>query len=99
MPTATPVIPARQVRTESLTMVDMSEAEIEMAEEIAKRLNYTQTAYTSESSLFGLFCLRDGDKDKKPAVCIVKTKELGYMVVSTLEDIGMFDLYEQQFKK
>ena len=73
--------------TTGLTMVTMTEDEIEKAERIARRLGYTQTAYTSTSALFGLFCLRDRRGDK--AGCVILTKELGFMFVSDLEDLNI----------
>ena len=42
-----------------ITQLEMSEQDIEFAERIAKRLGYSQTAYTSTSGLWGLFCLRE----------------------------------------
>jgi hypothetical protein len=82
--------------TENLTMVEMTEADIAFAERIANRLRYTQTTYTTGSALLGLFCLRDSDKDRKPNACVIKTKELGFMVVSDLEDLCLHDLAEEE---
>lgn len=42
-----------------ITPVEMSEQDIAFAERIAAKLGYSQTAYTSTSSLWGLFCLQD----------------------------------------
>lgn len=43
----------------NITQLEMTERDIEFAEEIAARLGFTQTAYTTSSALWGLFCLRD----------------------------------------
>lgn len=42
-----------------IVQLEMNEADIETAERIARRLGFAQTAYTSTSGLWGLFCLRD----------------------------------------
>lgn len=77
-----------------------------IAEELARRLGYTQTAYTSSSALWGLFCLPDNpDRDRfapasarqlPPFVggCIIKTREFGLMFVQDLEDLHADDLRE-----
>lgn len=83
--------------TQTLTQVEFDEADFELAEKVAKRLGYTQTAYTSTSALWGLFCLRDHAKDRKPEACIIKTKELGLLVVSNLEDLQLHDLADEQW--
>lgn len=54
---------------------------------IAKRLGYTQTAYTSTSALIGLYCLRDHARMR--AGCIIKTQELGFLFVQDVEDLNM----------
>lgn len=79
-----------------ITQVEMSEADIELAERCAARLGYTQTAYTSSSSLWGLFCLRDSANDRKPACCFIKTAEFGLLRVSDLEDLQLHDLADEQ---
>ena len=73
-----------------ITQLEMTEQDIGFAEEIAARLGYTQTAYTSTSGLWGLFCLRDKASDK--AGCVIKTKEFGFMFVQDLEDLNIQDL-------
>lgn len=70
--------------TQPLTQVEFEEPDFEVAERIAKRLGYTQTAYTSTSALWGLFCLRDRVTQK--AGCIIKTKELGFMFVQCADE-------------
>lgn len=81
-----------------IVQVEMTTADIELAEKAAKRLGYTQTAYISTSALWGLFCLRDHAKDRKPAGCFIKTAEFGIMFVSDLEDLQLHDLNEEQKK-
>lgn len=80
--------------TEALTQVEFNERDFQLAEQIAKRLGYTQTAYTSTSALWGLFCLPDHAKHKHG--CIIKTKEFGFLFVSTLEDLQLHDLAEKE---
>ncbi len=75
---------------QSLTMVEFSDEDFHTAERVARRLGFTQTAYTTTSALWGLFCLPDRSTQRHG--CIVKTKELGLMFVATLEDMHMTDL-------
>lgn len=70
-----------------ITQVEFEENDFPQAEKIAKRLGYTQTAYTTSSALWGLFCLRDRPNQK--AACIIKTREFGLMVVMTDEDLNI----------
>lgn len=74
-----------------ITQVEMTEKDIEDAEKIAKRLGYTQTAYTSSSALWGLFCLRDRASQREG--CIIKTAELGLLFVQDIEDLNMWRLF------
>lgn len=76
-----------------LTMMDFSEEDFDMAERIAKRLGFKQTAYTSSSALWGLFCLPDRPTQKKG--CVIKTKEFGLMFVQDVEDMLMTDLVDK----
>lgn len=41
----------------TIDQVEFSESDFPIAEQIAKRLGYEQTAYTSTSAMWGLFCL------------------------------------------
>lgn len=43
----------------TIDQIEFGESDFPIAEQIAKRLGYQQTAYTSTSALWGLFCLRD----------------------------------------
>jgi hypothetical protein len=70
--------------------VEFSSEDFPLAERTAKRLGYKQTAYTSTSALWGLYCLRDRATQK--AGCIIKTKELGLMFVQCLDDLNMEDM-------
>jgi len=74
----------------------MSEADIALAEKVAKRLGYTQTVYTSTSQLWGLYCLADSAPHR--AGCLIKTKELGLLFVADLEDLKLHDLDAEQRK-
>lgn len=81
-----------------ITQLEMTEADIELAERAAARLGYSQTAYTSTSGLWGLFCMRDSATDRKPACCFIKTAEFGLLRVSCLEDLQLHDLVEEERK-
>jgi hypothetical protein len=73
--------------TQPLTQVEFAESDFEIAERVAKRLGYSQTAYTSTSALWGLFCLPDHASMREG--CVIKTKELGIMFVQTLKDLNL----------
>ncbi len=73
-----------------ITQVEFGEADFAVAEAIARRLGYKETAYTSTSGLWGLFCLASRATQKKG--CIIKTAEFGFMFVQDLEDMLMGDL-------
>lgn len=79
--------------TPPLTQLEMSEPDVAFAERIAKKLGFTQTAYTSSSGLWGLFCLPDHARHRHG--CIIKTKEFGFLFVADLEDMQLHDLNEQ----
>lgn len=81
--------------TPPLTQQEFDEADFEIAERVARHLGYEQTAYTSTSSLWGLFCLREnperwrGPRRAIEQACIIKTREFGLMLVQTLEDLNL----------
>lgn len=85
----------------TINQLEMTEADIEFAERIAKRMGYEQTAYTSSSSLWGLFCLNEnpatwtGNPQALTAGCIIKTAEFGFLFVADLEDMQMHDLHQE----
>lgn len=79
-----------------INQVEMTNSEIEFAEKIAARLGFSQTAYTSTSGLWGLFCLPDGPNHRHG--CIIKTAQFGFMFVADLEDCQLHDLAEQERK-
>jgi len=74
----------------SLTMIEFSPADHINAENAARALGYTQTAYTSTSALIGLFCLPENPAyhPHAPHVggCLIKTRELGLMFVQDADD-------------
>lgn len=78
--------------------VEMSEGDIAVAQEVAARMGYGQTAYTSTSGLWGLFCLPEnpatwkGKAQALTAGCVIKTKQFGFLFVADLEDMHMDDL-------
>lgn len=73
--------------TQTLTQVEFDEADFPKAQAIAAALGFTQTAYTSTSALWGLFCLRDTASDVEG--CIIKTRELGFLFVQDGEDLNL----------
>jgi len=75
------------LNTQPITQVEFDEPDFEVAEKMAKRLGYTQTAYTTSSALWGLFCLRDRASQKTG--CIIKTQEFGLMFVQDREDLNL----------
>jgi len=77
----------------AITPLELTEKEIELCERAAKRIGFTQTAYTSTSGLWGLFCLPDHAKHREG--CFIKTAEFGIMFVSDLEDLQLHDLAEE----
>lgn len=80
-----------EVRTgPPITQVEFDESDFAVAEKIAKRLGYTQTAYTSTSALWGMFCLPDRASQKSG--CIIKTTQFGFLFVADVEDMHMDDL-------
>lgn len=81
------------VETTTLTQLEFEEHDFPLAEKIAKRLGFTQTAYTSTSALVGLYCLPDRANQRHG--CIIKTRELGFLFVADLEDMLMDDLYSR----
>lgn len=82
------------LNTPPITQLEMTEQDIELAERAAKRIGYTQTAYTSTSGLWGLFCLPDRPRQRKG--CFIKTQEFGLLFVSDLEDLQLHDLAEKE---
>ena len=87
---------ATRSQTQALTQVEFDQADFPIAEALARRLGYKQTAYTSTSALWGLFCLRENPvthpKGPRTDGCIIKTRELGLLWVQDLEDLGADDL-------
>ena len=80
-----------------IEQVEFTEADFDKAEELAARLGYQQTAYTSTSALWGLFCLPENPATMKRGEradggCIIKTKQFGLMFVQDLEDLHMEDI-------
>lgn len=73
-----------------ITPLEFNEQDHDTADQMAKRLGFRQTAYTSTSALWGLFCLPDVPGQRHG--CIIKTREFGMMFVADLEDLLMEDL-------
>jgi ribosomal protein S8E len=80
--------------TQVLTQVEFEGDDFEVAEKIAARLGFEQTAYTSTSALWGLFCLPENPEYAKSGQatkggCIIKTEELGFLFVQDGEDLHL----------
>lgn len=81
-----------------ITQLEFEESDFAIAEQIAKRLGYEQTAYTSSSAMWGLFCLPEnpttwrGSRQALTGGCIIKTAQFGFLFVADLEDLHMGDL-------
>jgi hypothetical protein len=72
----------------NITQLEFNENDFPIAEKIVGKLGFTQTAYTSTSDIIGLFCLPDRANQKHGCI-IIKSKEFGFMFVSTLEDLHL----------
>ena len=73
-----------------ITPLEFTESDHDKAEALANVLGYGQTAYTSTSALWGLFCLAENPEHSKGPTrsgCIIKTKEFGLLFVQDVEDI------------
>ena len=76
--------------TQTLTQEEFAPEDFDTAAEVARRLGYgDNTAYTSTSALWGLFCLPRNDRQHSG--CIIKTREFGLMFVADAEDLQMED--------
>ena len=76
----------------NITQLEMDNKDLAKAEEVAKRLGYHQTAYTTTSSLWGLFCLAENPehcRGPRRKGCIIKTEQFGLLFVQDLEDLHM----------
>ena len=76
----------------NITQIEFTGDDHDIAEIIAKKLGFKQTAYTSTSGLWGLFCLPDNAAHR--CGCIIKTEEFGFLFVQDLEDLKMEDVME-----
>jgi len=89
--------------TQPLTQIEFAPADFDRAEELARRLGFVQTAYTSTSALWGMFCIGENPATMKPGEradsgCIIVTKELGMLFVQSLEDLHHDDLFQDDLK-
>jgi hypothetical protein len=75
----------------AITTLEFEDSDFDKAERIARELGYEQTAYTSTSAMWGLFCLPENPEKYRGQVtrggCIIKTKEFGLLFVQDSEDI------------
>lgn len=72
-----------------LTQLEFSDRDIAEARLMAEALGYDQTAYTTHSALWGLFCLPSRPGQRRG--CVIKTAELGLLFVQDAEDLGLED--------
>jgi hypothetical protein len=89
--------------TQPLTQIEFAPDDHKRAAELARRLGYIQTAYTSTSSMWGLFCLPENPErakrgERTEGGCIIVTKELGMLFVQNLEELHFDDLFQDQLK-
>ena len=83
--------------TQPLTMLEFEPKDHDIAERIAKHLGYAQTVYTSTSGLWGLFCVNEnperwrGNRNALQERCIIKTREMGFLIVQTTENLHLAD--------
>lgn len=77
-----------------ITQMEMGADDLEVAEKVAAKLGYKQTAYTSTSDMWGLYCLSEHPEHSGPhhGGCVVKTEEFGIIFVQNLEDLGLSKL-------
>lgn len=77
----------------TITPLEFEPADHDRAEKMAQALGYEQTAYTSTSALWGLFCLPENPATHPTMPhrrgCIIKTAELGLLFVQDDEDMGV----------
>lgn len=82
----------------NITQLEMTAEEIEICERAAKYLGYEQTAYTSSSAIWGLFCLPENPRNRHGQVTrggvFFKTREFGIVFLQDLEDLHCEDLIE-----
>lgn len=79
-----------------ITQEKMTPNDIIDAVEMARRLGYPTTVYTSHSCLWGLTCLPENAN--KPPGHIIKTQEFGLIFLQDTEDLAMNDLREKWLK-
>jgi hypothetical protein len=73
-----------------ITPIEFKESDFPEAERLAKELGYGQTAYTSTSALWGLFCLPENPANSEGPThggCIIKTAEFGLVFFQLAEEI------------
>jgi len=78
---------SKEITGPAITQLEFEAEDFDRAERIAQHLGYTQTAYTSTSGLWGLFCLRD--RPTQHAGCIIKTAQFGLIFVQDIEDMNL----------
>lgn len=76
----------------AITQIEFTERDHHTAHRMAEHLGYQQTAYTSTSALWGLFCLPENPEYHPKAPhrggCIIKTAEFGLVFIQDAEDMG-----------
>ena len=85
---------AEGLATPPIMQLEFQGSDFTIAERIARHLGYEQTAYTSTSALWGLFCLPENPAYAKPGQAtrggvIIKTAQFGFLFVQDTEDLGL----------
>lgn len=84
----------KTAETKELSQLPFTDSDVDRAKKIARHLGYGDNcAYTSGSALTGMFCLASHPGQKTG--CIVKTTQLGFVFVATLEDLHLENLDER----
>lgn len=78
----------QETKAKPITVIGMTDAEIEIAEKVAAEKGYKQTAYTSSSDLVGLTCLPERTFPKCGGT-VVKTREWGFVFMQDCEDLHL----------
>jgi hypothetical protein len=87
-------------KTQTLTQLEFVGDDYAKAERVAALLGYEQTAYTSTSALWGLFCIGENPATARlgqatAGGCIIKTRELGLLFVQDGEDLHLGFNFEE----
>lgn len=78
----------------TLTQLPYKGGDMDTAHRIRRALGYPEDshAFTSSGAFVGLHLGPTSERKELPSVAIVKTREMGWLVVQTLEDVN-YDLW------